>query len=320
VISGLGEITKVYFGYLSDHLGTRKPVVFTGYLLSALSKFLIPLVSQPMIIGVYLVDRLGKGIRDGPRDAIVATAERKGWAFGLRQAMDTTGAVVGGLAAYYFLTTGRNFASAMFIAAGVGLLALVPLLFVEPPPFERTKKGFLQTIGEVSGSMHRVLAAGAVFGLVMVSPIILIKTSYDQLGSVAVLVYAAYNVIYALSSRYLGALSDTTGRKSLLNASFIFAGMSFLLVYFGGWAVAPGFLLYGVSMGAFHSTSSALVSDMVTEKRGTALGLFRTALGVSIFLGSSAFGLLLDSIGASTYLIGTGVSLASLVAFNALVR
>jgi len=316
IISGFGDIVKVYFGYLSDHLGKRKPVVFAGYLLSAISKFLITMVATPFLVLVLIMDRLGKGVREGPRDAILSVAKKKGWAFGLRQAMDTMGAVVGGLIAYYFLSSGADYVSAMRIAAFIGLGALVPLLFIKVPPFKRTEESFSKTLGHVSWRIWRVLVIAVLFGLVLVSPLILVKTSYDQLGNTGVLVYTAFNVVYALASKTLGAMSDTYGRKAVLNLSFVSAAFAFLLAFAGGWAVLPGFLLYGLALGAFRSTSGALVSDIAGRERATALGLFQTTLGVSVFIGSSLFGILLDTVGSITYLLGTLLSTASLLTYN----
>lgn len=319
IISGFGDIVKVYFGYLSDHLGTRKPVVFLGYMLSAIAKLLITAVATPFIVLVLIVDRLGKGIREGPRDAILAVTKRKGWAFGLRQAMDSTGAVVGGLIAYYFLTVGADYASAIGFAALVGLAALFPLLFIDAPRFKPSRESFSKTLNHVSGEIKKILVVAVLFGLVLISPLILIKTSYDQLGNLGILVYTAFNIVYALSSRKLGAMSDTYGRSPILNLSFASAALAFLLAFMGGWAVLPGFLLFGIALGAFNSTFGALVSDMTDKNKATSLGLSRTVVGISVFIGSTVFGVLLDTIGMGTYLIGTVFSVAAMVAYNTLI-
>ncbi|MBR9689421.1 MAG: MFS transporter, partial [Candidatus Altiarchaeota archaeon] len=316
IINGLGDLTKSYFGYLSDHLGRRRPIVFAGYLVSTIAKLIIPLVTLPFLIPLLLLDRLGKGVREGPRDAILSTTEKKGWAFGLQKSMDTMGAVVGGLLAYFFIIHQTNYKFAMGFAASIGILALVPLLFVGHTEVKKTYSGFVETVKKVSKEMKYLLPMAALFGFVMISPMIFIKESYDQLGSIGILVYVLFNIVYALSANFFGKLSDRKGRSNVLNLSFVSAALAFLFVFRGGWGILVGFTLYGISMGSFRSTSKALVSDIVKKRQATALGLFQTVLGLSVFVGSSIFGILLESIGSTTYLLGALLSGISLGAYN----
>ena len=195
----------------------------------------------------------------------------------------------------------------------------MPLLFVESPKFKPTKESFSKTLGNVSGKIKQILVVAVLFGLVLISPLILIKTSYDQLGNLGVLVYVGFNIVYALSSKNLGALSDRWGRSPVLNMSFVSAALAFLLAFIGGWALLPGFLLFGIALGAFNSTFGPLVSDMSGKDKATSLGLARTVVGISVFIGSTAFGILLDTVGANTYLIGTGLSVAAMTAYNVLI-
>lgn len=319
IIHGLGEITKVYFGYVSDRLGKRKPVVMSGYALSIISKFFVPLVDKSQIFAALLVDRLGKGVREGPRDAIISLSKRRGWAFGVQKAMDTLGAVVGSLFAFAFVYLGGNFRVAMIMAAFVGLLSLVPLTFVKVRPTNPIKADFASAMKKSSEEMRGFLMVSGLFGLALVSPLLIIGTVYDSLGAIGLLGYVAFNVVYATSSNYMGALSDRIGRRNVINVSFFSVAAAFLLIYAGGFAQLMGLMVYGLAFGAFKSVSKAFVGDICVSNRATAMGLFQAVLGLSIFLGSTAAGLVMGSLGNGVYLIGTGISLAAVAGFKLLV-
>ena len=119
IMNGLGSIFKLLFGYMSDKINQRKPMVFAGYLTSALSKFSLPFVGQSGMAVPLITDRIGKGIRTSPRDAILAGAKNKGWAFGWHRALDTLGAVGGSVFAYLLINNGGDYGRAMLIAAAV---------------------------------------------------------------------------------------------------------------------------------------------------------------------------------------------------------
>lgn len=318
IIHGLGEITKVYFGYISDRLGKRKPLIITGYMTSIISKLFIPFIGKSQIFLALMTDRLGKGIREGPRDAIISLSRKKGWAFGIQKAMDTAGAVIGGLIAFIFVYLQKDYKTAMIVAVYIGFLSLIPLLFVKVPKIKPTKRSFTSALNAIPPEFKRFEIVVGLFGLALVSPIILIKTSYDFFGVWGLLIYTGFNIVYAMSSEILGSYSDKIGRGKILNLSFASAALAFLLMYFGGYAIIPGFIVYGLAFGSFRSTSSALVSEISGREKATALGLFQTTLGLSIFVGSTIFGVLLNSFGNVAYLAGTLASLASLGAYKML--
>ena len=318
IIHGLGELTKVYFGYLSDRMGKREPLVVAGYLTSIVAKFVIPFISKSQLFIALMADRLGKGIREGPRDAIISLSRKKGWAFGMQKAMDTAGAVLGGLIAFLFVYFQRDYRTAMIFAAYVGVLSLVPLVFVRVPKIRPMHKSFTSTIRAVPKKFRKFEVVAGLFGLALISPIILIKTSYEFFGATGLLIYVAFNIVYALSSELLGSFSDKVGRQKILSFSFGSTALAFLFMYFGGYAIIPGFLVYGLSFGAFRSTAGALVSEISGSEKATSLGLFQTILGLSIFFGSTLFGVLIDLIGGGTYLIGSVVAITSLGVYKML--
>ncbi|MBR9680602.1 MAG: MFS transporter [Candidatus Altiarchaeota archaeon] len=316
IISGLGDIIKVYFGYLSDHIGRRRIIIWVGYLFSAIAKLIIPFVITPFIIILLIIDRIGKGIREGPRDAILSFSKHKGWAFGLQKAMDTFGAVVGGLIAFVFVLMGGGYQGAMIFVAILGLFALLPLTLIEHTHVDKNPLSFRKTIKGMSHGMGWFLLATSVFGVVMISPLLLIREAYLELGNLGILVYVLFNIVYAFSAKLIGENSDKLGRTWGMNLSFLSAAIAFLAVFYGGWLVIIGFMMYGVAMGAFNSVSRALVSELFTKHTATAQGIFQTTFGLAVLVGSSIFGLSLGTIGKEIYLVGILFSLLAAVIFN----
>ena len=320
IMSGLGDLTKVYFGYLSDRMGKRRPLVFAGYFLSALSKLLIALVRWPFFVAFLLTDRLGKGVREGPRDAILSVADNRGWAFGVQKALDTTGAVFGGMLAYFIISSGMDFRQGMLVAAAVGFLSLLPLLWVRVPPFKRSKEGFEETLHGVSPRVTHLLPVAAVFGLVAVSPMLVIQEAYRQVGPLGILAYVAFNIIYAFSAGELGSLSDRVGRTPVIVASFLLASAAFASVFAGGLFTVLGFALYGVSIGAFNSATRALIGDLAKSHVATSLGEFQTVFGLAVFAGSILTGWLLNFWGRGAYLLLSAMALAAVPVYRSSLR
>ena len=316
IMSGLGDLTKVYFGYLSDHIGRRKPIVFLGYFLSALSKLLISLISWPFFVIFLLTDRLGKGIREGPRDAILSLSEKRGWAFGIQKALDTSGAIAGSLMAYLIVNLSLDFQGGMFFAAIIGFFALIPLLFVDSPHFRKSHKNFSETIRGISNKVKKIFPTAIIFGVAAISPMIIIQESYKQVGKLGILAYIGFNLVYAFSARLFGSKSDKVGRKPVLNFSFIISGLSFLLIYLGGILSIIGFLLYGVAVGAFNSTIRAFIGDLAENNKGTSMGEFQTIFGLSVFFGSTIIGVLRTIIGTQAYLIPASLSILAYFVFT----
>jgi MFS family permease len=315
LIDGIAETTaslmKIYSGWLSDKLGRRKWLTVLGYGLSTISKpFLYFASSWHWVLGVRFADRLGKGIRTAPRDALVAGSveeKQRGLAFGIHRAGDTAGAFLGLLIAalIIWLIQGGNgqlqqhtfqviiLASIIPAILAVLVLALgarevkaanpahAPLLSLKG--MDKRFKIFLGTValftlGNSSDSF--IILRGQERGLSLLQIMAMLMT---------------FNLLYALLSGPLGALSDRIGRRKLIIGGWVAYG----LVYLGfalsqtGWQVWTLFGLYGLYYAAAEGTAKALIADLVpAERRGTAYGLFNAAVGLMAFPASAIAGLL----------------------------
>jgi len=312
LFNGLGSVFKFLFGYLSDRLGKRKLLVFCGYALSALSKFLIALSQGFLMLAGIIGDRIGKGIRTSPRDAILAEAKKRGYAFGLHRAMDTLGAISGSLFIFLLLTCKWDIRRAMILAAIIGSLSLVPLSLVEEPklPVKR-RRGRIR----ITGNMKKFLAGAFFAGLASISPMLLIKQSSVVVGVKSLLIYSVYNIFYVLSAHRLGSLSDLVGRRRVLLLSSITLSLAFFLASLGGGILLFSFPLYGISMGGLLSTAPAEVGDLEKKAKGTALGIFHMIYGIGVFTGSLLLGMLLKLFGNPALIVPAFSAIISTIFF-----
>jgi len=328
LIEGLGEsvasLLKVFSGWISDRIGKRKGLTIAGYAGGALGKLLLALAAGwGMVLAARVVDRLGKGIRTAPRDALIADSareERRGRAFGLHRMLDTWGAVLGVALGYWFFTRlpgeyGRVFLSALLpAAAGVLMLLAVreprhPGPPAAPPQLRWNALPrrlqlflvvtFLFTLGNSSNAFLLLRAEGLGFS-----------------AATVILLYGAYNASYALSAYPVGGLSDRIGRKALLVVGYLFYGIVYLgiaLLDSSGHAGLTWvlFALYGLYSGFTDGVEKALVSDLAPrELRATALGLHGTLVGLGLFPASLIAGQLWTLLGpASTFYFGGGLGL-----------
>jgi len=318
VVEGLAEstalIVKVFSGALSDYLGKRKGLAVFGYALGALSK---PLFAIAPTMGVVLtarfLDRVGKGVRGAPRDALVADiapAEVRGAAFGLRQSLDTVGAFLGPLLAVgLMLLWANDFRAAFWIAVIPGLLAVALLLFGVHEPErhigeKRSNPIRRENLKRLSGAYWWVVGVGAVFTLARFSEAFLVLRA--QQGGIPValvpLVMVAMNLVYAGAAYPCGKLSDRVNHKTLLAwglVVLVFADL--VLASNDHWTtVVAGVALWGVHMGMTQGLLATMVADTApTDLRGTAYGVFNLISGVAMLIASVVAGLLWDQFGAS---------------------
>jgi len=318
VVEGLAEstalIVKVFSGALSDYLGKRKGLAVFGYALGALSK---PLFAIAPTMGVVLtarfLDRVGKGVRGAPRDALVADiapAEVRGAAFGLRQSLDTVGAFLGPLLAVgLMLLWANDFRAAFGIAVIPGLLAVALLLFGVHEPErhigeKRSNPIRRENLKRLSGAYWWVVGVGAVFTLARFSEAFLVLRA--QQGGIPValvpLVMVAMNLVYAGAAYPFGKLSDRVNHKTLLAwglVVLVFADL--VLASNDHWTtVVAGVALWGVHMGMTQGLLATMVADTApTDLRGTAYGVFNLISGVAMLIASVVAGLLWDQFGAS---------------------
>lgn len=333
LIEGVAEATallvKVFSGALSDHLGKRKGLLLFGYGLAALSKPLFPLAhSVELVFGARLLDRVGKGIRGAPRDALladIAPEEIRGACFGLRQSMDTVGAFVGPLLAILLmLWSGANITLVLWFAVLPALLCIALLAFgVEEPTHAATLRRFrspihLEALRRFSPAYWWVVAIGAVFTLARFSEAFLVLRA-QQMGvpvSWVPLVMVVMAAFYMLSAYPVGRLSDRIGRERLLGAGLVLLVLADLALAWAG-SVGPvllGVALWGLHMGFSQGILAALVADTTpAELKGTAFGLFNLLSGVALLLASGIAGWLWQTYDAAiTFHAGALFSVAAL--------
>lgn len=311
-IEGLGEATtlfvKVFSGPISDWMKRRKPLVLLGYSLGAVSKPVFALAqSSDLVLFARVFDRLGKGIRAAPRDALVsdlAPPDIRGAAFGLRQSLDTMGAFLGPLAAILLMQLlGSNFRLVFWIAAIPGLLSVLVVVFgvneAENAASETKQKVSFAAMRGFDAAFWTVAFAGGVFQLARFSEAFLVLRAKDiglQLGlTPAVLI--AMNVVYSLAAYPIGLLSDHVKRQNLILLGFLVLIASDLCLAFAGSvpAVFIGVLLWGLHMALTQGTLAALVADhSPLGLRGTAFGLFNLVSAVALLIASPLAGILWD--------------------------
>jgi len=346
LIEGVADSTatllKIFSGWFSDKVGRRKPLVLAGYALSALSKPLFYFAaSWPFILVLRFLDRVGKGVRTSPKDALIADStenNRQGRAFGYSRAMDPLGAVIGLLMAAALIAFGGHVVRLMTRSTyqTLVLLAAVPalisvflvVLFIRdhPPEGEKRTRPSLSLKG-FDGRFRAFLAIMVVFTLGNSSDAFLILRS-QQLGLSLVeilIMLAMFNFVTTIVSFPAGVLSDRIGRLKVIIAGWFIYG----LIYLGfalarsGWQVWALYTLYGAYYGATEGVARALVADVVTDsaKRGTAYGLYNAAVGISALPASVIAGWLWQSIGpAAPFLFGAVLSLIAMAALTVLTR
>lgn len=311
VAESLASLLKVFSGYFSDRIKLRKPFTILGYCASASGKFFLYVsTGWAQVLTGRVVDRFGKGIRTAPRDALIAeSAEgtRRGAAFGLHRAMDTLGAAIGVMLAYFLVTRFQGNLKNIF------LLSLIPaslgILFLF---FVREKKKdaaahYAKPVfkwGALDKRLKLFLAFTFIFTLGNSSNQFLLlraKTSGSPVSSV-ILLYLVYNIVAALTSYPAARLSDYIGRKKLLVAGYLFYGLVYL-----GFAVNTSlgnfwflFALYGFYTGFTEGTEKALIADISpSASRATAIGLHATMVGIGLFPASLFAGILWKFFGAA---------------------
>ncbi len=333
LLEGLAEATaqvaKLFSGVLSDRWGSRKGLALLGYGLAAVVKPLFPLAtSVESVFAARFIDRVGKGIRGAPRDALVADIappELRGAAFGLRQSLDTVGAFAGPLIAVVLMTLFLfDIRSVMWVACIPALIAVAFLAFgVDEPPQAKQaerKPGFdLRTASSLGGAFWQVTAVGAAMMLARFSEAFLVLKAADAGLSIAwvPLVMVVMSLVYSLSSYPAGALSDRVGRRGLLVAGLLVLVLADLVLAFGGSIASMmiGVALWGLHMGLTQGGLSSMVADTAPKPlRGTAFGVFNLASGLALLVGSVVAGLLWDWSGPSaTFLAGGAFAVLTLL-------
>lgn len=318
LIEGLAEATalmiKVFSGVLSDYLGKRKGLAVFGYGLGAFTKPLFAMApTTGMVLTARLLDRIGKGIRGAPRDALVADITPvaiRGAAFGLRQSLDTVGAVLGPLLAVgLMLWSANNFRTVFWVAVIPGVLAVFLLLIgIKEPESgvgkKRTNPIQWENLKQLSGAYWWVVAIGAVFALARFSEAFLVLRAQQSGMALALipLVMVGMNIAYAASAYPFGKLSDQVNHKTLLILGLVVLIVADVVLAINThWlTVLAGVALWGIHLGMTQGLLATMVAEVApADLRGTAFGLFNLVSGIAMLIASVVAGLLWDVLGAS---------------------
>jgi len=333
LLEGAAEATalvvKVFSGALSDWWGRRKPLAVLGYSLGAFTKPLFALAtSVEPVIAARLLDRVGKGIRGAPRDALVADIappELRGAAFGLRQSLDTVGAFLGPLLAMGLMLLWANDFHAVFWVAVIPAFLCVALLVLgvqepeRPAGTPRTNPIQRDNLRRLSPAYWWVVGIGAVFTLARFSEAFLVLRA--QQGGLPLawvpLVLIVMNGVYALGAYPCGKLADRMEHRTLLawGLGLLIAADVLLAWSDRGLFVWGGVLLWGLHMAMTQGLLATMVADTApADLRGTAFGMFNLLSGVAMLLASVLAGLLWDRLGAGfTFAAGAGLSLLAML-------
>jgi MFS family permease len=335
MIEGIAEatasITKVFSGVISDWIGKRKPLVLLGYGMAAFTKPLFPLAQGvEAVLTARFIDRIGKGIRGAPRDALITDLVPKnlhGAAFGLRQSMDTIGAFVGpALAMGLMFYSLNNYRMVFWLAVIPAFIAVACIIFgVEEPEKHSGKKNPFpiqkSELIKLEKPFWTVVIFSAAFTLARFSEAFLLLRA-DNLHLAAAYIPAiliTMNIVYAGTSYPVGKLSDRIGKYALLAGGIFLLIIADLVLAFGSnlyWVFA-GSALWGLHMGMTQGLLSALVADTAPpELRGTAFGMFNLLTGVTLLIASTLAGWLWTIYGpAETFIAGAVFAGLSLIGF-----
>ncbi|HEV8157593.1 MAG TPA: MFS transporter [Pyrinomonadaceae bacterium] len=334
LIEGFAEsvaaFLKLFSGYLSDKFERRKLPVFLGYALASIARPLLAFVgSWQQVLFVRVTDRVGKGIRGAPRDAIIAASvpeEKRGLAFGFNRAADHTGAVIGPIVAFillsYFAADTNNPTALeyqqvfLFASVPVVIGLFVIVFFVKETPKEIStvieQPKIKLSLKEFDGNFKRFLIVVAVFTLSNSTDAFLLLRA-EQAGiapAVLPLLWMGLHLSKVFSSLIFGDLSDRIGRKTLIFSGWIlyalvYAGFAFVNQAWQTWAL---FLIYGVYFGLTEGVEKALVADLVPKgKRGTAYGFYNLAFSITVFPASIIFGAIWTTFGAEAAFLTSAI-------------
>jgi MFS family permease len=331
LIEGFAEsvasILKLFSGYLSDKFGQRKLPVFLGYSLAAIVRPLLAFVtSWQQVLFVRMTDRVGKGIRGAPRDALLASGvpkENRGLAFGFNRAADHLGAVVGPVLGFILLSylavdpqspTAREYQQVFLFASipvAIGLFVIVFFVREEKAVVSIADKMPIKfSLRQFDGNFKRLLFVVALFTLSnSTDAFLLLRAQQSGIApAVLPLLWMVLHFSKVFSSLIGGDLSDKFGRRSLIVTGWliyaaVYIGFAFVNSAWQAWAL---FIIYGTYFGLTEGVEKALVADLVEdEKRGTAFGFYNLAYGITVFPASLLFGLLWNQFGAGTAFIAS---------------
>lgn len=327
------SLAKLFAGYWSDRLGQRKPFVLFGYALSALAKLLLAIAGNwPQVMGLRVAERLGKGVRSAPRDAILAASTEKrsrGRGFGLHRAMDSGGALLGTLLvlAFYWLF-GLSFMHIFLIAGLLGFASLLPLWFVHERGDGKHPDPPRLYLASLPPPLRRFMLIAFTYALANFSYMFFVLRAEGQFEQqlavvMPLLLYALYQFSFTLFAIPAGILSDRIGRRAVLLLGY--GLFTLLCLGFLFTAALPSllllFLLYGINYALVEATERTLVSDLAPEdQRGTALGAYHMTTSLAALPAGLLAGLLWDLDPAYTFTAGALLSALAFIMLAGLLK
>jgi MFS family permease len=315
--NSLDKILKVFFGYLSDKVGSRKNFIYGGYFTSALFK--IALAFSPtagVAASTASLERVGKGMRDAPRDAMIGKfmPDKTGEGFGIHQMLDTAGAVCGALSALILLMFfSLEYSSIILIGGTLALLSLIPLFFVMKTPGQTDGlKDMLSSLSEIPGHLWIFNLVAGLFSVSAVSYMFfLMKAELSEGIIIPIGLYALYNVFYAGGSYPLGKKADEIGKKKILFAGYILFSISCLLfaIFSGIYILLLIFVLYGISKAAVNMQRAYVVDSAPSRIKATSVGAFQLVVGISAVISGLIAGVLWEHVSPeATFFFGSALS------------
>ncbi len=322
----IANFLKVFSGYMSDRLKRKKLFVFAGYFVSSVFKLLLGFSKTPVqILIATSLERIGKGIRTAPRDAIISLSGKgAGKSFGIHRAFDTLGAFFGSLFAIYLIKNlNLPYGNVILIAAILSVIALFPVLFIKEPGKSDYGKELKEGKVQISKELKQFLIISTLFSFSNLNYMFFIVKAQTISGSniIPLILYTVFNLVYALFSVPAGIASDRFGRGTVLSLGYILFGVSLFIAIFS-YSVPIlfiVFLLYGLSMAIVDGIQRAFVADLSGKTfRGSAFGLFHAVTGFAILLGNVFAGFLWNLSTDITLLVYGIISLLSglLLAFK----
>ncbi len=331
VIEGAAEATasllKIVSGRVADRMKRRKPLVIGGYTISGTARPLIGFAGVwPVVLALRVLDRVGKGVRTSPRDALIADVtplDRRGRAYGLHRAMDNAGAVLGPLAAVMLLGFGLSTRQVFYAAAVPGVIVILVLVFgvrekprqiPAAPPRDPAVPAPRTSLGELGSTYRRLLLVMVLFTLGNSSDtFLLLRLSHAGLDEQQVaLAWSAHSVMRTLAVLVGGRLADRVERRKLLAAGWVIYAAVYvaMALFHSAPALVTLLVLYGIYYGAAEPTERALVADLAPARlRGSAFGWYHGAVGIAALPASALFGLIWLRFGAPAAFV-TGAVLA----------